>query len=342
MTQIVFNSQNETDILGFKVSRCNEEDVNEQQLLNEIIEGRYDICRLKLPAEDEMISMKLESLGIPFFFSGSIRRYRTKIIEKPSGDFFHPQMTYEMYDGSQEELLMEMLKGTWGDYPLGYYRAPYLCELVNKEVEIESVFNFYKKNNLNSLHPKNSIMFMNDQGNYVGFFALNHVSGELESHIGGILEPYRKGGYFLDMLRYIKNYCVDQKLSHFVFGARNENAIVQKIFQDVGFRPIGSENVFHILSFMSLSQVDKVVLNSHEDDFGTLLRIVNEYATQYFSDFYISKIQSSEINRKQEKNDLYQLIVSMPIKTEQFFLVLIQKVLESGEVLKCYYFTGKV
>lgn len=82
MTQIVFNSQNETDILGFKVSRCNEEDVNEQQLLNEIIEGRYDICRLKLPAEDEMISMKLESLGIPFFFSGSIRRYRTKIIEK--------------------------------------------------------------------------------------------------------------------------------------------------------------------------------------------------------------------------------------------------------------------
>ena len=183
---------------------------------------------------------------------------------------------------------------------------------------------------------------MNDQGNYVGFFALNHVSGELESHIGGILEPYRKGGYFLDMLRYIKNYCVDQKLSHFVFGARNENAIVQKIFQDVGFRPIGSENVFHILSFMSLSQVDKVVLNSHEDDFGTLLRIVNEYATQYFSDFYISKIQSSEINRKQEKNDLYQLIVSMPIKTEQFFLVLIQKVLESGEVLKCYYFTGKV
>lgn len=342
MTQIVFNSQNETDILGFKVSRCNEEDVNEQQLLKEIFKGQFDICRLKLPAEDEMISNKLESIGMPFFFSGSIRRYKTPIKEKPSGDFFHPKMTYEMYNGSQDILLMEMLKGTWGDYPLGYYRTPYLCELVNKEIEIESVFQFYKKSNLNSLNPHNSIMFMNDQGKYVGFFALNEIDGRLESHIGGILEPYRKGGYFLDMLRYIKNYCLDHELSHFVFGARNENATVQKIFQDVGFRPIGSENVFHILPFMSLSQVDSLVLKNQNDDIQNLLSIVNEYATKYFTDFKISKFQSSEINLKDEMNELYQWIVSMPIKTEKYFLVLIQKVLDSGEVHKCYYFTGKV
>ncbi len=341
MSQIVINSQNETDVLGIKVSRCNVEDVNEIQILEEIYKGKYDLCRLKLPAEDEMISNKLVSLGMPFFFSGSIRRYRTPIKEKSQGDFFHPKMTYEMYDGSKDELLMQMLKGTWGDYPLGYYRTPYLCELVNKEVEIESVFQFYKKNNLNSLNPNNSIMFMNDEGNYVGFFALNKVDGQLESHIGGILEPFRKGGYFLDMLRYIKNYCVDEGLSHFVFGARNENAQVQKIFQDVGFRPVGSENVFHILPFMTLSQVDKHVLTHQKTDLVNLLSVVNSYANQYYSDFQISAFQYSALDNSLVNQYSNELIVSIPIKTEKYFLILVQLNNEIGEVCKCYYFTGR-
>lgn len=254
MEQTLFHSQNESDILGFKVGRCNEDFFDPTLLAREIVIGNYDLCRLKVAAEDEMAVMKLHEMGFPFFFSGSIRRYKTRIYENPAGDFLHPEMTYEMYDGTQDELLKQMLIGTWGTYPLGYYRSPHLCHLVDKETEIESVFQFYKKSNLNSLNAANSILFMNDRGKYVGFFALNIINGNLESHIGGILAPYRKDGYFLDMLRFIKRYCVEHELPHFLFGARNENAYVQKIFQEVGFKAIGSENVFHITPFLSLSQ----------------------------------------------------------------------------------------
>lgn len=246
-------SANESDILGLKVGRCNADWFDEQILLDQILQGRYDICRLKIPAEDEYASLKLQRIGCPFFFSGSIRRYETRISEKPTGSFLHPDMQYEMYDGSQHELLLTMLRGTWGDYPLGYYRTPYLDKLIDKEKEIQSVFNFYRHHNLPKNNPNNGIAFMKDGDHYVGFFAMNKVDGHFESHIGGILEPYRKGGYFLDMLRYIKNYCVDQQLSHFHFGARNENAYVQKIFQDVGFKAVGTENVFHIVPLLSYS-----------------------------------------------------------------------------------------
>ena len=132
---------------------------------------------------------------------------------------------FEKYD-AQDRLLKDMLVGTWGDYPLGYYRTPYLQYLSNKEIEIESVFQFYKKFNDNRDYPNNSIMFIRHKDVYVGFFALNIVGSDLESHIGGILAPYRKSGYFLDKLRYIKRFCVDHHLEHFIFGARNENAEV--------------------------------------------------------------------------------------------------------------------
>lgn len=257
-TSIQF-SANESDILGLKVGRCNADWLEEQLLAEQILQGRYDICRLKIPAEDEYASLKLHHTGIPFFFSGSIRRYETRISEKPAGTFLHPEMVYEMYDGSQQELLLTMLRGTWGDYPLGYYRTPYLDKLIDKEKEIQSVFNFYRHHNLPENNPNNGIAFMKDGDNYVGFFAMNKVDGHFESHIGGILEPYRKGGYFLDMLRYIKNHCVDHHLSHFHFGARNENAYVQKIFQDVGFKAVGTENVFHIVPLLSYSTSESIL-----------------------------------------------------------------------------------
>lgn len=251
-TLLVF-SDNETAVLGLKTGRCNAEDFDPGILARQVLEERYDICRLKIPAEDELASIKLQQTGLPFYFSGSIRRYKTPITAYPPGAFYHPEMVYEMYDGSQDALLKEMLLGTWGTYPVGYYRTPWLCHLVTKEAEIESVYRFYKKYNLNRDYPQNAIMFMKDGENYVGFFALNTVNGNLESHIGGILAPYRKGGYFLDMLRYIKIYCVEHQLSHFLFGARNENAEVQKIFQEVGFKALGSENVFHIPALLSHS-----------------------------------------------------------------------------------------
>ena len=45
--------------------------------------------------------------------------------------------------------------------------------LVNKEKEIECLFQFYKKANLHKNNPNNSILFIKHGENYVGFFALN-------------------------------------------------------------------------------------------------------------------------------------------------------------------------
>ena len=265
-------SATESNILGLKVGRCNSDLFDEVALYDQITAGEYDLCRVKVPAEDEMAPYRLNKTGLPFFFSGSIRRYKTKISEPPPGSYNFNDLVFEMYDGTQDQLLKLMLVGTWGTYPLGYYRTPYISDLVTKEKEIESVFQFYKKFNLKRDYPNNSIMFIKHGDEYVGFFALNIVGNNLESHIGGILEPYRKSGYFLDKLRYIKEFCIEHKLEHFVFGARNENAAVQRIFQYVGFQALGSENVFHIPSLLTFTIRPKIEeeFNITANDSGSL------------------------------------------------------------------------
>jgi hypothetical protein len=246
---LIHYSKTESETLGLKIGRCNNDFFDSQQLKEEIAQNNYDLCRVKVSAEDEFVLQRLDEIGFPYYFSGSIRRYKTPIHQSSLKSFLHKDLEFIAFQNNNEhhDLLFSMLKDTWGDYPIGYYRTPLLDNFCNKENELQSVFEFYKTNNNTLLNPLNSIQFIKHEGKYVGFFVLNIVNGHLESHIGGILKAFQSKGYFYDMLAYIRNFCVNHSLSHFVFGARNENAKVQKIFQSEGFIPIGSENVFHVV-----------------------------------------------------------------------------------------------
>lgn len=249
--KLIIHSTVESESLGINIARCNQSYFDEKDLFKSILEGAYDVCRLKVASEDEFAPLRMSQMGMPYFFSGSIRRYRTPIKNIERLKFKHDNLIFETYERESSALLFEMLKDTWGAYPIGYYRTPILESFISKEMEIKSVFNFYKENNLPENNPNNSIRFIKHNGVYVGFFALNIVGNHLESHIGGILKAHRDGGYFHDMLVFIKKYCLEHGLAHFVFGARNENAEVQRIFHFAGFLPVGSENVFHIVPLIS-------------------------------------------------------------------------------------------
>jgi hypothetical protein len=285
MNELIQFSKTESEILNLKIGRCNLDYFDENKLKQEIFTGSYDVCRVKVNAEDEYVVSRLEQLGFPYYFSGSIRRYKTPIEQKHQTDLIHPDMDFMEYSSTYENDLFQLLKDTWGDYPIGYYRTPIINQFCNKDNEIQSVFQFYKENNLPSKNPNNSIMLMRHKGLFVGFFALNKVKNHLESHIGGILKKHQKEGYFFDMLAYIKNYCLQNNLSHFVFGARNENAKVQKIFHAAGFIPVGSENVFHIVSLLNKLDSEKQKIDENTFDRSKAIKIMNVF----FKDHIISE-----------------------------------------------------
>lgn len=331
-TQVSF-SLTESSLLGLKVGRCNCDYFDAEQLYRQIVENDYDLCRLKVPAEDEMAPHRLNLTGLPNFFSGSIRKYKTKISGRPSGNYNFPDLAFEMYDGTQDKLLKDMLIGTWGTYPLGYYHTPYLNHLVTKEKEIEAVFQYYKKFNLNKDYPSNSILFIRHGKFYLGFFALNIVGNNLESHIGGILEPYRKEGYFLDMLRYIKEFCVEHGLEHFIFGARNENSEVQRIFQFVGFQAIGSDNVFHIPSLLTYSKREpiekkiRIVSEDSKEIYRQLFAEASGIGDNLLSGNNKISFHLNNANPLRKEKSL-KLRFSFPITTDDELLI----VLKSGDI----------
>jgi hypothetical protein len=326
---IVSFSDIESGITGLKISRCNSNYFNAAQLYRQIVENRYDLCRLKVPAEDEYAPYRLHQTGLPFFFSGSIRKYRTRIADMPPVTYHHPHLTFETYNGTQDKLLRDMLVDTWGQYPLGYYRSPYLSSLVTKEQEIECVFQYYKKHNLNSGHEHNKIMFMKDGDNYVGVFTLNQNGNTLECNLAGILKPYRSGMYFHDEMNFKKAYCLQHGFEYFTFGARNENAAVQRIFQHLGFETAGNDNVFHITPLLSYSvqpfqtlHLNKLNLTPGQTA-NEILNAIQKWALK--QQLVISGKFSLQINNQHllAQQAAPTLKITMPVKnTEEIMLVL--------------------
>ena len=174
---------------------------------------------------------------------------------------------------------------------------------------------------------------MKDGDNYVGFFALNKVEGHLESHIGGILKPYRKGGYFLDMQRYIKNYCMDYNLSSFDFGARNENAEVQRIFQYENYLPIGTENVFHIIPMLSLNQLSSVM--SIEKKYSSIWQNLEDIENKLQShlSFKVKSVQQAYVKDATG----IQYLLSAPVLTENHALVVVKELDRTKSLVNVFY-----
>ena len=319
----------ETELLGLKVGRCNHDFFDPQQLYRQIAEGKYDLCRLKVPAEDDFATHRLHQTGLPFFFSGSIRKYRTRLADYPTVYYKNPDLVFEMYDGTQDKLLKDMLVGTWGIYPLGYYRSPYLSELVDKEQEIECVYQYYKKYNLNRDHPGNMIYFMKHGNNYVGVFTLNIVGNTLECNLAGILEPYRSGGYFHDEMNFKKEYCIIHGLEYFTFGARNENAPVQRIFQHLNFQTAGNDNVFHIPSLLSYSQrpsIEKEINGKGLDSAELAQRLFTEAKLLIPKDISLKPHRISfQLNNEQllATDKTIKLRFSFPVTTGKEILIVV-------------------
>jgi len=322
------HSEIESSVTGLRIGRSNAQEVCTETLLPEIFNGQYDLCRLKISAEDEMASIKLARMGLPFFFSGSIRRYDTPIDIRPVDGYLNPTLQFVVYDGSQHQLLYSLLTDTWGSYPIGYYRSPILDHLVDKEMELECVFRYYDKHNAKDGWPDSSIMLMIDQGDAVGFFALNKINGNLESHIGGILKRHQKRGYFYDMLTFIKNYCVDHGLPRFLFGARNENTKVQRIFEQAGFSSVGNDNVYHIAPMLTYSQTEpsrsKLRL-FEEKNSREVHNVLHEKLCEFHNSLYCGEFQQTvgQIVMLETPLNLKDanLTITVPVRTDDLLLL---------------------
>lgn len=248
---MVVYSENETKHFGLKVGRYNTDSIDPDLLKTEFHRNDYDLVRVRTNINDEFAVSKLFETGIPFYFSGGIRRYKVNVWDAPLPPLINPKTDFELFESNDQHLAAfnDILKDTWGGYPLGYYRSPQLNNHIDKELEHKTLFNYYASNYDNTMHPDKYLWLMKQEQEVIGFIALNIIQGEksVDSTIAGIAQQHQKSGHFIDVLRHIRYFCQAHQLDYFLCGARQENLRSQKAFESEYMKCYACEYIFHVV-----------------------------------------------------------------------------------------------
>lgn len=245
MSESILHSIIESKILGLRIGRYNTLSID-NQLITKNAEN-FDLIRVKTSCKDEFAVQKMYETKIPFFFSGGVRRYRVNCFEAPLQEYTHMSIGFEKCTEKHRDILYYIMKDSWGEYPLGYYRTPIINEFVTKERELECLFQYYIEFYTNN-SPLNHLWLMYFENKPVGFLALNNLEDGVDSTIAGILKSFQNNGLFPNILRFIRKYCRENGLKYFNCGARLENIYSQRAFENDFMKAVDNEYIYHIVN----------------------------------------------------------------------------------------------
>jgi hypothetical protein len=244
----------ESKIYNLKVGRIDLNSINSSALLDEILFHQLDVCRVKINSENDDLITQLENLGLPYFLSGSLVRFKIDFRRHKVPPFRY-NSEFELYDGSQRKDLEYLLANTFDEYPTTFYSIPYLNKIISKEEELKTLIEYFTETHKSS---DRKIWLVKLNGKYGGLLAAKYWEDSCDAILAGVIPEFRHGALFLDIVRYIQKHCVDNKIPWGYTGARLHEVVSQKFFTRESMKVHKTELIFHVTSFLSKSVIPPI------------------------------------------------------------------------------------
>jgi hypothetical protein len=263
-------SPGDTRVLGLRVGHLLTSDLNATRFADALFDGGFDLCRLKVSA-DECIDSSvpaLEQAGFPYFYAGGILRYRRDYRQRPYTRRYPIPGDLEFVPAGPEHgaQLEQMVREAFGEDPIGYYKTPYLRALFGRDAEVQCLIEFY----LREPHPGRSKILVRSGGLDAGFIVMTNYDGTLHTDLLGIRKEHRSRGLFNPMRDFIHLHASEAGLCE-EEGARIDNIQSQNLFEEDGLEHFANETVFHVTPFLSRTEVEPLVLELPADRCEALL-----------------------------------------------------------------------
>ena len=252
---ILYHSELESRILGIKVARSGRLDnFDENALLTEIIEGEYDVCKIKLLSTITDLFVRLDSLNMPYVINSLIVRSEVEITKSDSQANF--ELQFELFDGVKADVLKNLVKEIVANNTATNYTNTDLGKIISYESELEASAEYALGfNHLEDAGKKNWLIKMNSE--YIGFVLGEINDDTFEGKLYGIIPAYRGENYSCEIMRFLKNMCFEEGLKYFTNDVVFQNVSSLKNILAESLNPIQSYIHVNINSLFSTSQSPK-------------------------------------------------------------------------------------
>lgn len=240
----IFHSVNDSRIFGFKTGHAVGASENISAVLAEFNSENYSLVRLKVSNADESVINQIEQSGILFHWAYSVLLIDVKMVDFPDDLVVDPRMSFRQYTGENKEEVMKVIKQSFADDPIGYYRTPELAKRITKQQEVECLAMYL--GDFTTDDKRIWLVYVDDV--LTGFIAMKYDFEEDESIAlhGGILPEHRNRGVFSFIMR--NNILLNKKLGikRSYSAIRDYNRASIWSFAAEGISPVGKDAIVHL------------------------------------------------------------------------------------------------
>lgn len=249
ITEALSFSPVESRRFGLRVFRGSADEILPQKLTETILTENIDLSILRMPAENQESISSLRHTGFPFlvtdllvyYFLDNISDYLKPV--RNSGLKFVPFS--EEYADDADRLMEMIFKG----YRNNYTANPYLnADIVDiyKEWAVQQAWD----------RAAGKVAWLVRKGDaYAGFISCSIQDGKLEIILNGVAPQESGKGIYGDMIRFVKQFAVENGCRQISVSTQSNNYAVQKVWSREGLVFRRAFFTVHVNSFLNVSRL---------------------------------------------------------------------------------------
>ena len=278
-------AKEESEYLGIKIGRLEQKQLNIADFLSEILQQEYDVIKIRVPATDANMMQHLDEISLPYSISDTVFHYKAAFEKMGFVPYVNKGIVFEMYRKEQFNLLQQIAMQTFSENYGAYFTHAIFDKIVLREKKLQLfgrwAASFYTENDNGKL-----AWLAKHKGKYIGFMAIQRINDkEWEPVIAGVLPKYRKAAYFIDLIRSVRNYCVQHNIAwtYAKSQAQNINAYRAYVGENMSMHKMSvSVNINSLLCYSSEKKMVKTISISSKKN--TFLETAQHYIFQNYGE----------------------------------------------------------
>ncbi len=313
-------SASESDILNLTFARAEADVLDEKRLMQELLDKRVDICRLRVSYDDPESFAKLTSIGIPFMLTSVLYQNSAPITDNTSAQI-NKDITYERVQGNEMDLFGDVVEQAMGNETGKKYRSPLFDALVTPEKEMDALVAYAKSFNT-ELDNSKMAWLIRYKGEVAGFDVVERVDEGIRGILIGVLPEYRSIGVgFETYNRIIIGSLIPEAIGgHFINDVQVQNIPSLKGAFRSGMLPQKGYMNYTLISLFGKSSKEEI-----NNPLGEGQLIEGEAQRSLCYSFpQLSRLQKESVSFQYFKKNTETYTISLPINSDSLKLALVK------------------
>ena len=243
---MIIHSESESKLFHIKFGRYEGVLQNPELLRQQITDEQFDFVRLKILNPGDNLFVLLNRIGFPFHLLDIHRLYNLDLHTYEIPPLELPEMEFVTYDGSQTELMKQLLKDTYSEVPMGFFRNEMLEKYFPIKLQVENFAAHIAANYLGQGNPAKRGWLIKLNGEFIGCAATEFKGENSYTPYIGLLPEYRQKHLFTNIARYLQRAMKEGGCKYATGSARLHNIASQVNFEREGQKYVSHDYVFMV------------------------------------------------------------------------------------------------